>query len=865
MRERRLSREVVRLPVKSEVDDELAFHVAMRAREFEARGYSPHEAEAEALRMFRELEQVRAECIREGQTREREMSRAEYLVELVQDFRFALRQFARARGFAASTVLILALGIGCVTLMFSVANVYLLRPLPYPNAERLVFVGSGAPTVDWRTPQNVFSEVGAWDLDAFTMVGSGEPEELLGSWVNAGFFRALGVKPALGRFFTDDENRPGGPSVAVISHAVWQSRFAGDVKVLGKTFRAYASDNPEEAELYTVVGVLPQDFWSFFPFAQVFAPLRGERTVTMALLRPGVTASDASRVVTGLRRATAGAKAAEITVESVQARYAAEVKPKVVVLLGAVVLLLLIACANAAVLLLVRAGAREDEFSTRIALGAGRGRIARQLIVEGLALASAAGVLGIALAQLGAKSLGPIIEARLGRAIPGGAAALTLDWRVALAALAATVVCGCVFGLVPLFARGRGSAESVLTSARRVTESRTRQRLRSVLITGEVALSLALLTSAGLLVRSAWHLLRQDLGFSSANTFTAYINMRQARYPTDEARIAFYERLLARVQSESGVTGATLAQTIPFGEYSRGTETLEAEGQLQASAQQQAVLQLVHDSYLRTMNIPVVRGRGFEKSDRGGEPVALVSSDLAQRLWPGGNPIGQRLRTAKSEYAEAGEWMRVIGVAAPVINSLRAQDPPEVYVSMTQATALLTAVVVRTRANPADVGPAFRRIVSELDPEIPVTNPTTMRALVGQAQANSAFLAAFLAGFAAFALLLAVFGLYAVIAYNVEQERKAIAIRMVVGATVRDVVRLVMRRGVAITVAGLAAGSILGVLVTTQLQRRLDSVQGGSIAVFALQIMVLALAALAAMWVPARRAARTDPASALRS
>jgi putative ABC transport system permease protein len=847
------------------VDEELEFHVAMRARELEARGYAPTEARAEALRMFQELEQVRTECIREGQTREREMSRAEYFRELVQDFRFGIRQFARARGFAASTVLILALGIGCVTLMFSVANAYLLRSLPYPNADRLVFVGNGAATIDWRTPQNVFSEVGAWDLDAFTVIGSGEPEQLMGSWVNAGFFRALGVKPALGRSFTDDENRPGGPSVAVISHAIWQSRFAGDPNVIGKTFRAYASDNPDEAETYTVVGVLPADFWHVHPFSQMFAPLRGERTVTMALLRPGVTAADAGGVVTAMRRATPGnAEAAEITVESVHTRYVAEVKPKVVVLLGAVVVLLLIACANAAVLLLVRAGARDDEFSTRMALGAGRGRIARQLIVEGLLLAFAAGLLGIALALIGAKSLGPIIEARLGTAIPGGAAALTLDWRVALAALTATVACGCVFGLVPLFARGRAHAGSLLTSARRVTDSRTRQRVRGALIAGEVALSLALLTSAGLLVRSAWHLLRQDLGFTSANTFTAYITMRDARYPDDPERLAFYERLLARVQSEPGVAGATLAQTIPFGPYTRGAETFEAEGEASAEAQQQAVQHLVHDSYLRALNIPVLRGRSFALSDRGGEPVALVSSDLAQKLWPGQNPIGQRLRTAKSEYAEAGVWLRVIGVAAPVINSLRAQDPPEVYFSMTQFTTLLAAVVVRTRGNPADIGPAFRRIVAELDPELPVTNATTMQALVADAQANSTFLAAFLAGFAAFALVLAVFGLYAVIAYSVEQERKAIAIRMVVGATVRDVVRMVMRRGVAITVAGVMVGSLLGAALAVQLQRRLDSVQSGSIAVFALQILVLMLAALAAMWVPARRAARTDPASALR-
>ncbi|MGH7470123.1 MAG: ABC transporter permease, partial [Longimicrobiales bacterium] len=671
---RRLGRE----DVKKDVDRELEFHLEMRAREFEVQGFSPDAAQAAARAAFGDAHDIARACRDERQLRARERSRVELWRGVSGDARFALRSLGRSPSFFLAVVLTLGIGVGLVTATASLLNAYLIRALPYPDSDRLVFVqGFGAP--DWRAAPAVLQRVAAWDLDALSIVSGGVPERVWTSWVTPGFFDVLGVRPALGRLFTEAESAAGSQRVAVISHALWQRRWNGDRNVLGQTFAAYSDDRPEEAEIFTIVGVLPADFWYFNRFTEVLAPLRTERSVSLATLAPRVSVDDAQRVLVAQARLR-NAERADVRVIPVRAQFTERIRPILTAIAGAVGLVLLLACGNAAALLLVRATGREREFAVRAALGAGRARLGRQLLIEGLALAMGAALVGVVAAWALVSLGGGLFMRIMGTQAPGGEAALQIAGLPLVIALVASTVAAIVFALIPQLVATRVGVAGSLMGAR-TTNSPARQRARSALVAAQVALSLALLIGAGLLVRSARYLERLELGFDPTNVGALDMSLRQSTYGTPAQRAAFYERLVARIQEQ--VPGATiaLARPAPFSNF--GASTLETPERLADSAAARAQVTVTSPEYFSTLDIRLLSGTLYDRAHaHATAPVAVVSETLAHRLWPGLNPIGRQVRIATDPMnpsAPPGQWATAIGVVADVRKSLTEENPPDLY------------------------------------------------------------------------------------------------------------------------------------------------------------------------------------------
>ncbi|MBW3535112.1 MAG: ABC transporter permease, partial [Gemmatimonadetes bacterium] len=469
---------------------------------------------------------------------------------LLRDLRFAVRALRRDPGFTLAAVGVLGLGIGAGTAVLGVVNAYLLRPLPYPSSDRLVDIRPALPlTLD--EAREVLEIPLTWELDAFTLVGDDRPEQVLGSWVVPGFFEAYGIVPALGRTFRAEEGGEGGASVAILSHALWQRRFGGDPGVLGRTVRAYTSDRPEDAEVFTVVGVLPPDFWFHHAYTDFIAPLRTLNPIYQGRLHRGFSPERAASALTELARGRLpdleGGGVVEVT--PLGERYVADIRPTLMLLSAAVALVLLIACGNVAVLLAVRARRRARELSVRRALGAGRAAVAVQLVVEGLVLACLAGAFGAGVASLALEALGSMVPARLGLPVPGGAAALRVDATVLAALAGVCALTGLVFGLVPLAgAVGEDLVGGMRAGRRRFGATGAGRRSHTVVMAAELALSLALLVAAGLTVRSARHLAAVDLGIDPAGLITAGVTLRERSYPEAAGRVDFHRRLSRAVE-----------------------------------------------------------------------------------------------------------------------------------------------------------------------------------------------------------------------------------------------------------------------------------------------------------------------------
>ena len=559
------------------------------------------------------------------------MGGGRWVVGALEDLGSALRSLRREPRFTGLVVGVLAVGIALNVAVFAVLNAYLLRPLPYPHSERLVAVSDWS-NVSWTEVDEVFERAISWDLDVFTIVSDGTPELAKGAWITPDFLDAYAVTAAVGRTFRPDEAGEGRTPVALISHRLWQDRFGGDPGIVGRTFRAYMSDRADAAELFTIVGVLPSDFWYFNEYTDVLAPIRVERNVYTGRLRPDVSVQQAEEHLTQLAVSRMDAVPADfrVTLQSLHERHVEEVRPTLLVLQAAVLLVLLIACANAAVLLLVRSTRRERELGIRRALGAAGTRLARQLVGEGLLVAGAAGVVGVVLASFGLGAVQEAVQLRLGRSVPGGLDSLSLDGWV----LAATVgVCGLVgvaFGLVPLFTSARGSLSDALGTGTRGTDPAGRRRVRSAMVVAEIALSLALLTGAGLMVRSALHLQSQDLGFDPSRVVRGVVGLRHASYPQPSDRHAVFDRLVTRVRDLPGVTSAGLVATGPF-TNDFGTRAVEGRGGGAVSGRTEAVSNLVGDGYFSALDIDLIRGRDFTVEDmEATEPVAVISETRAE-------------------------------------------------------------------------------------------------------------------------------------------------------------------------------------------------------------------------------------------
>ncbi len=784
-----------------------------------------------------------------------------------EDVGFAWRSISRDRAFAFTVVAVLGTGIALNATVFSVVNAYLLRPLPYPEPDRLVTVRApvsvGSPELD-----EIFEQRISWDLDAFTLVGDAGPELALGAWITVDFLEMYGVEPVLGRRFSLAEVGEGGASVAIISHRLWQQRYGGDPSVLGRTFQAYTSDRPFDAESFTIVGVLPQDFWYFHDYTDVLVPLRTSGQLYAARLHEAVSVERAEQLVTDLARTSMPSLRADFRAQVSRTRdlHVASIQPTLVTLQSAVLLVFLIALANAAVLLLVRSARRERELGIRRALGADGGRLASQLVGEGMFLAGGAGAVGIALSAFGLYALRGLSTREMWRAVPGGVEALRLDGTVLAAMIILGGVTSAVFGLVPLLSVARrGLVRSLAAGSRAGTDTNARRRMRSVLVAAEVALSLALLTGAGLMVQSAISLQSRELGFDPGPVFRGNLGLRQASYPDAEERTEFFERVVASARSVAGVEAVALASSVPF-VSAPAARPIEAE----RGSQGNAVVVLADEEYFGVLGIQLLRGRVFGVSDiLGGERVAIVSERLAANLWPGLDPLGQRLRVGSvmspvGTLSDPGPWTTVVGVVADVWWGVDQEESGGLYQVYRQDAPFWLNLVVRRRAGVGPIVSELEAVVADVDSDVAFSNVLDLEDAVTSALAASRLLALLFGVFAGFALLLSALGLYGLMSYAARESRRDVAIRMALGATPPSVTGLLLRQAIVVLAGGLAAGAVGGRFLGMALAGQLHGIEPDDPTNLIAVTALLGAIAVAAVWLPARRAAAVSPMVVLR-
>ena len=865
--------------VNDEVDSELAFHLAMRERELMARGMTEPQARQAALDKFGDVTRARRECRAIGHQREQRMRFLQYTSELRQDAAFSVRQMLAAPAFSIVAIATLALGIGATTSIFSAVHAVVLRPLPVPDVDRVVTVQSGyreqrhnmSPRhyLHMAGEQTAFAAIGAQQYASFTLSRDESAERVIGARVTGGYFDVFRVQPALGRVFGMHEDDPGRDQVVVLSHRLWVRQFAADPQIIGR-------DITLNQRPHTVIGIMPATFdfaadreelWVPMAFNAEMKANRGSHFLGVyARLRDDISIEQASAQMPAIMKRRLEIwpdESAErsIHVSPLMERFVGDYRDRFVILFAAVALVLLIACGNVSNLLLARGASRARELAVRSALGAGQGRLVRQLFTESLVLGLVAAALGSALAHWLVNLLvafTPPGVPRLDQARVDGTA---LAFAAGLA-----VAASIVFGLVPAWRASRTDVNSTLKEAGRGAGARqTRDFVRSGLIALEVALALVLLVGAGLLIRTALEVQQVPPGFNPAGVFTGRVLFPAAKYTAPASLMratADIEEGLRRIPE---VKIAAVASTVPgVRSFNNG---LLPEGRalaLENITQTDGVM--ITPPYFQTMGIPIVQGRAFTDADReGAELVVILNRAAADALWPGEDAIGKRLTSANplgptTVIGIAGD-VRVGGPSEPV--------PPTFYVPFAQMNeeawswARSVFVVARTDADPATLGPAVRRVVSRVDPAIPLYNIYTMEqrmaATIETARFNTTLLA--LLGLAG--LVLAAVGIYGVIAYFATQRTSEIGIRMALGATRADVVRLVLRQAAVPVLVGIALGAagarFAAQVIATQLVNvtPTDPITFGGVA-----SMLLVVALLAAL-IPARRAANLDPTTAL--
>lgn len=797
---------------------------------------------------------------------------------LSQDLRYSLRFLARNPGFTSVAVLALALGIGANTAIFSMVNAYLLRPLPFPQPERLALVSqthreqnlSGSTAfpdyLDWRAQNQVFEDIAALSSTNFNLTGIDEPERIYGIRASVSLFSVVGMKPVLGRGFLPEEDRPGGERVAVLGDGLWQSRFGGRRDVLGRKLQL-------DGEPYTVVGVMPPGFRLASTDYDVAVPLqldsarvhRGNQFLTViARLKPGVSfqraQSDMTTIGERLARQYPENAGWGVTVESFRDRFVRNPRQGLTVLMAAVSLILLMACANVANLLLARATGRNKELSIRAALGAGRWRLVRQMLTESLVLSSLGGALGLLLGVSGARlqyAVMPAMMLPVDRTLVDG----TVLGYTALISLATAIL----FGIAPALTSSRASLSDSLKEGARGSSGAGRGRVRSMLVVSEVALAMTLLVGAGLLIRSFARLLSVDPGFRPENVITMEISLPERAYPKADRQLAFFEEVLARVGALPGVRSASVVSILPMGgSNTNWSLTIEGRPEPRPGQGTFAGFRTISPEYFRTMQIGMQKGRAFTAQDRdGAAPVVIISQTMASRFWPKEDPIGKRFKLGGPPSKRP--WMTIVGISRDIANfGLQGNAWPIMFVPQAQMPSASMALAVRTAAEPAGMAKAVRGAVYSVDRNQPVANVRTLEEVVARTVMVSRVVVSLLGVFSALALLLAGIGLYGVISYSVAQRSHEIGIRIALGAGTREVLGMVVRQGMLLACIGIAIG-LAGALAVTRLLSSMlfgvtprDPLTLGSVAV------LLAAVALAATLVPARRATRVDPIHALR-
>ncbi|MDQ3685032.1 MAG: ABC transporter permease [Acidobacteriota bacterium] len=809
------------------------------------------------------------------------------MTTLLQDLRYGFRMLLKNPIFTVVAVVTLALGIGANSAIFSVVNTILLRPLAYKDPDRLVLINHNYPKLDlkasvsapgyahYRDNAQSFSSVAAltgWNVN---LTGEGEPERLQGTAVTANLFSTLGAEAARGRVFLTEEDQPGRNRVVVLSDQFWQRRFGGSPDLIDKTITL-------NGESYTVVGIMPPSFqfgreigqivdlWSpiaFTPDQLATTNLTNEYLSVIARLKPNVSFGQAQAeldaIATNLRQQYMpgmDSSGWNLALQYMNELVVGDIRPALLVLLGAVGFVLLIACANVANLLLARSAAREKEFAIRAALGAGRWRTIRQLLTESVLLALIGGGLGLLLATWGVEVLMAINEGKIPRAHEIG-----LDANVLTFTLVVTLLTGIIFGLAPALQVSKNNLHDTLKEGGRSGSAGTRRSVRNLLVVTEMALAVVLLVGAGLLIRSSLGLQQVNPGFQPQNVLAMQLSLPDYKYREPPQRDVFYRQLMDGIRALPGVKAAGAISVLPMsGQDSSGSFRIEGRDVLQGQTLPHGARWAATSDYFKTMSVPLIKGRYFTERDGADAPgVAIIDETMARKYWPDEDPVGRRITFEGTP--ENRRWREIVGVVGHVKHkSLEGESRVQYYIPHPQRPSPNMFLVVQGTTEPASLTTTVRATIKTLDKDLPVYKVTTMERLVTDSMAQRRFAMVLFGIFATVALVLAAVGLFGVIAYTVTQRTHEIGLRIALGAQPSDVLRLVLGQGMLLALIGVGIGLVAALALTRLMTSLLYGVSATDPVTFIGIAPLLVAVAMLACYVPARKAMRTDPMVALR-
>lgn len=869
----------------AEMDEELRVHFEKHVEKLLAAGLTREEATRRARLTFGGHEQLKEEC--------REARGVSFFDSLKRDVMYGFRVLRKNPGFTAVAIVTLALGIGATTAIFSVINSVLLRPLPYLDPANLVMVwenNSQHPNphntvsppdyLDWEKQTDTFSSMAAIFDQRANLTGNGLPEQVVLQDVSADFFSVLGVNPILGPGFTAENRMEGHDNVVILSYGFWKERFGSDPSITGKTVTI--NGHP-----LAIVGVAPQNFqwfikdgsltgakpqmWSPFAFPKSFSERKnvGRFLTVVARLKPGISPSQAQTRMTAVAARIAAAYPDfngywGANVVPLREQVSGDLRPALIVLFGAVALVLVIACANVSSLLLARAANREKELAVRTAIGASPWQIARQLLTESVLLACIGGVSGIGLAFWGSNALLAVGPANL-----LDLRSISIDWRVLAFAAGSTMAAGLLFGFLPSFLAAQSdTSETLKEGGRGTSAARHRGYARSAFVVAQMCLALVLLAASGLLIRSFVRLVGVDPGFDASHLLTFKVSLPTAKYKDDPARLAFFRYFLTRISTVPGVRAVTMNSYPPFSGLGAATDVRLLNQPQQAQADLPvAAVRVVGPNYFSTMQIPLRAGRDFNAEELTQERhVVIINQAFADKYLSAVNPLGQKavifMKSLEESQNPSSEIIGVVGDVRQI--GLDTPAEPTVYWPHPELVYSEMALLVRTTNDPLASVSAVRSELQQMDAELPMAGIASMDQLLSDSISRSRFTMLLLGIFAAIALILASVGIYGVIAYSVAQRSQEFGIRMALGANSRNVLRLVLRHGAFLTSLGIGLGILLSLAVTRFIATLLYGTSATDPLTFAAVALLLALVALAACYIPARRATRVDPIIALR-
>ena len=871
-----LRRLFTRKQMEAELDKELRFHFESQVADKVRSGIAESEARRLTRLEFGGIDQIKEDC--------RESRGTLWLESILQDIRYGLRQLRKSPGFTIAAVTTLAVGIGAATAIFSVVDSLLLRPLPYPKAPHIVriwmtFAPRGMMEIplsepeflEFRQSQNL-AHVAGFSVGTLTLTGSGDPLHVTASWGTSDFFTVMGTAPFLGRAFTSDELQQGHGQVAVISHRLWQSRFASSQEIVGASILL-------NGQSCTVIGVMPETFnfpsneadvWQPLPIAPTSDKIGNHYLNLIADLKPQATLQQArsemamilDQIMHKYPKYYGGAAGLGVSLIPLRQQMVGNLRPTVLVLMGGVAVMLLIACSNVAGLLLARGEDRKREIATRSALGATRSRILHQVLIENLLLFGTGGALGLLLSLACIKALSAADYLNI--AETGG---VKLDLRVLSFAAAASLLTGLIFGLIPALKASRSNFNDALkTGGRDAMGSHYRTRIRSLLVITEIAFSLVLLTGAGLMIDSLRNLLGVNLGFNPKHVITMRLSLPEARYSIPQTA-AFYGQLQDRVRGLPGVQAVAIVNQLPMSDVTPNA-SFDVEGRPSNTDINVADTQIISPDYFRAMGISLMRGRFLNDEDAAHPPASIiVNQTLAGKVWPGTDPIGKRVRLGP-DYP----WLSVVGVVTDIKNhGSNVATKPEIYFLLTGQMFQIwvdlrsMTLVVRTASELGQTVSAIRGQLKQLDPNLPIYKVSTLKDIVASSISQTRFPALTLSLFACAALLLAAIGVYGVLAYTVAQSRHEIGVRMALGAQQGQILRLFLGQGLRWAAIGGCTGIVAALILVRFMRSMLFEISAYDPRNLLAVVAVLSVVVLLACSIPALRATRVDPVVAMRN